>query len=301
MAKVHASERGFRIEKDCTAWAHERLKEELPLVQINGDSSMAVLAVKNISGDVSVNVRKGRIRQIFDLTFELLCKDDQGEFGATITDFMSDTDYAGMELSASSRPKERREVLKAALWQQLEAFKREVEEVHGKSLLVQTASAEATSQPRQKFTGIFEDKEDRGAKGLAALDEQVTFCVPLELLWSALTDPAQIMMWTRGTARMTSFEPGSSFTLFNGNVLGTVTAVVDRKAIKMDWRLKHWPSECVSQVSLSLSQDSAGHASLHLKQTGIPAAEVDSIRENWSRYYWEPIKTVLGCSSAIAF
>lgn len=257
--------------------------------------------MNSINGDVSVNVRKGRIRQLFDLTIELLCRQDEQDFNTTITDYMSDTDYEGFEFSATALPKEHRESFKRAIWNRLEAFKKEVEEVQGKSLLVQSSSSAEGDQPKPKFNGIFDDKEDRNSKSVESLEENVSFRVPLEPLWAALTDPLQVMMWSRGTAQMASFEPGASFTLLNGNVMGTVTAVVDKKSIRMDWRLKHWPSECVSQVTFSLSPDQAGGTRLNLKQVGIPVAEVESVKENWHRYYWEPIKTILGCSSSIAY
>lgn len=266
---------------------------------------LTVTKVNSVEGDVSVNVRKGRIRQIYDLSIDVAFAhgEDGDEQTAHIGDFMSDTDFAGFEVSAGARGGAVAAALKEALWPRLLAFRREVEEVQGKSLLVdapdqQQAPPAQGEGARQRFTGVFDDKDGRDGAADGSVDEKIEFMAPRSEVFAALTDPAKIMAWSRGTAQLSAFAPGASFSLLNGNIVGSVAGLREGEEIRMEWRLKHWPDACASKVVLSLSGD-GGACVLRLQQTGIPTADVESVRQNWHRYYWEPIKSILGCTSVV--
>jgi activator of HSP90 ATPase len=264
---------------------------------------------------VSVNVRKGRIRQIFDLTMELevAIEGDNATVQATITDYMSDTDYQSFEFNCSHKLP----TLKKAIWVALEKFKGEVEELHGKPLLTSSTAANANVQPtdfavkteaanaegvlRQENINVSSSTSSASSSSSSSskgsIDESIIIAAPVDQVWACLTDPQRITAWTRGTARLNSFEPGASFSLLNGSILGTVTQMKESEHIlRMDWRLKYWDSSCISVVNITL-RSAGNQTTVKLKQTGIPPGDVDSLRENWHRYYWEPIKTLLGCAS----
>lgn len=282
----------------------------LPRVKVNvGGQEISVGKVASVVGDVSVNVRKGRIRQIFDLTLELEVKGaTAADLPAKITDYMSDTVYGDFEFSCAQLGGPAREAIKRALWQELEAFKEQVREMHGKTLLVQGTDApsgdgtgSSPTPAREKFNGVFaEDKpEALGGSGSGIFEDHVSFAVPPQALWSALTEPAQIMAWTRGSAQVSRVDAGAELTLLGGNVLITVieASAPDRR-LKMHWALKHWPHGCQpSTVTLTIKDNGHGDGCmLRLVQRGLPAGELTSIRDNWHRYYWQPIKAILGCT-----
>lgn len=288
-----------RTEKDCTNWSHEYLKENLITVPL-------VRKVTKVEGEVTVHVRKGRIRQIFDMNIEM-----ELEEGGTarITDYMSDTEFGGFEFSAPGLPVDRRSDLKKKIWDELEEFKRKVEKTHGASLLVQQSGNPPVSaggdveKKGSRFTGADEDlkPEDSSVNGgggggrVTTIEETIEFNAPSTEVWMCLRDPSRMAIWSRGTAQLNSFEPGASFKLFNENIIGTVTYLTGQ-VLRMDWRLKHWSYPTQVEVKL---EDTKGRTKLHLKQIGVPKEEADAVRENWHRYYWEPIKTMLGCSSTI--
>lgn len=294
-----------RIEKDCTVWAHERLRA---LLAGTSSSEALVKSVSKVEGEVSVNVRKGRIRQVFDLTIELVleAKDTADTLGATITDYMSDTTWAGFEFNTTDQLPN----LKRAIWEALETFKREVEEVQGRPLLIAgraTADNEMLQQPQpseKKFDSTGGDvgisRPQNSSSSTTGLDDTITINAPRVEVYACLTDPQRIGAWTRGTSQLPpSLKVGSSFKLLQGAILGTVTDLSVPERICMDWRLKHWDADCVSNVQISLLEGGPHQTLIKLKQTGIPRAESEAIRENWHRYYWEPIKALLGCSSLV--
>ncbi|PJF17859.1 hypothetical protein PSACC_02326 [Paramicrosporidium saccamoebae] len=260
--------------------------------------ALKVTKVNSVTGEVSVNVRKGRIRQIFDLTMELTCMYEKRDVEARITDFMSDMDYDDFEFTMTGVAAKVRDALKKTVWETLVEFRKEVEQVHGKSLLVEGPQTPASADSeKSKFNNSFVDKKEKSPSAVGTIEERVEFSAPMEQVWLCLTDVPRIMAWTRGTASLSSVEPGAPFSLLGGNITGRVTELATG-LIKMDWRLRHWPSELVSTVEIKLSNGGSGTV-LKMKQVGVPSAELDSVKENWHRYYWEPIKTVLGCASAV--
>jgi hypothetical protein len=51
-----------------------------------------------------------------------------------------------------------------------------------------------------------------------------------------------------------------------------------------------------STVTLKFEQAS-DYTRVHIIQEGVPVGEVDSVRNNWQSYYWNPIKNVFGYES----
>lgn len=287
-------------------WAHERLQSLLSGIS---SSEALIKSVSKVEGDVSVNVRKGRIRQVFDLTIELVLevKATTDTINATITDYMSDTTWAGFEFNTTHQLPE----LKKAIWETLESFKREVEEIQGKPLLIAGgAIIDNTGEGPQRSQSSGEKYDGAGgashsvpqpsSSSTTALDETITINAPRPEVYACLTDPQRIGAWTRGTSQLPpSLKVSSSFGLLQGAILGTLTELSAPERICMDWRLKHWDPNCVSRVEISLLEASPHQTLIKLRQKGIPRVELEAIRENWHRYYWEPIKALLGCSSLV--
>ena len=270
------------IEKDCTSWAQSSLKSHLStLPQLT-----SVVAIK---GDVSVNQRKGRVKQIWDLEVELEFEED---IKVKMLDLMSDQTKEELNLVILSGKTDLKP-LREQIWERVERFRKELYETHGKPLLVE-AGTENPGAPKVFLPSLDKD----GSSGLTngAIDETLEFMASPQDIFSALTGPERIMVWTRGTARFPAgrFEPGAAFSLYDGNVSGTVRFLdAPLKMTTLDWRLSHWPAGHHSSVSISLE---AGPAStkLHLVQRGVPDAEVEPTRENWKRFYWNPIKMAFG-------
>lgn len=61
------------VEKNCLPWATDYLKTSLPGLEAESSTvgKVAVTAVTNVSGDVDLNQRKGRLLSIFDLELKL--------------------------------------------------------------------------------------------------------------------------------------------------------------------------------------------------------------------------------------
>ena len=73
--------------------------------------------------------------------------------------------------------------------------------------------------------------------------------------------------------------------------------VPDKKIVKK-WRLKSWPAEHYSQVTMELEQKDDCTV-LHLTQTGVPERDYDSTLEGWKVNYWQRMNQVFGFSARL--
>jgi len=73
-------------------------------------------------------------------------------------------------------------------------------------------------------------------------------------------------------------------------------AQVPYERVVQAWRMKHWPANHYSEVSLVI-RDLGDQCRLELTQTGVPAADLESTQTGWRAHQWERMKTVLGFGS----
>lgn len=86
------------------------------------------------------------------------------------------------------------------------------------------------------------------------------------------------------------------FVLFGGNISGKFEELVPGKKIRQSWRYKLWPSGHLSTVTMDLIEHD-DHTELQLTQIGVPTADLDTTRNNWTQYYWNSIKQTFGFGS----
>ena len=108
-------------------------------------------------------------------------------------------------------------------------------------------------------------------------------------VWRALVDPQMIEAWGGGPVVMTD-EPDSRFTLWGGDVYGTVLSVDPGVRLVEEWYAGPWPHP--STVTFSLEQEEGGTL-LQLQQTGVPDEEVADVDAGWDEYYVGPMKQLL--------
>jgi len=290
------------IEKDCTVWAHDLLKTKL----LAASGPLRVLSIPFMEGEVSVNVRKGRIRQVFDISFELEFSSEPGEQKGRvrIADLMSDTAKTELEmfLVEGARNERLMNELRDLIWEAVVAMKTEIEAAQGRPLLVQQQQQQASQQADQQEIRVRPEepaKEKMHEHKASDLHSEAIINAPAELVFQALTDPSLIAGWSRNTLKLSGpLEPGSSFTLFSGSIQCKLLSVKE-KSLSMNWRLSSWPlTQVDSTVEINLVPQSSA-TRIVLKQVNVPAADLDNLSENWNRYYWEPIRVFLGCPSDI--
>lgn len=106
-------------------------------------------------------------------------------------------------------------------------------------------------------------------------------------IYSALTNPYTIELWTGYKAIMTE-EPGSEFSLWEGDITGKNIEFIKDKKVVQEWYFGDRPEK--SLVTITIKPDRE-NSIITVEHTNIPDDEYDSFAEGWDEYYFGAIKT----------
>ncbi|KAJ2004949.1 Co-chaperone [Coemansia thaxteri] len=314
-------------EKNCFEWAKQHLDKELVGTAVSADGfSAEVSSVDSVTGDVELNIRKGRLIAIYDVEVKLSWKAARGEEDTltgriTIPEVAHDTDAYVYDISASNQERAKlplkdfvRQKLTPEITKKLGGFTEELKRANGSAMYIpdngsgaSTPSASAASASDVKEERADDREEDTGAKSSSgaevakaapagfstvAINTSAEFVCSASDLYAALTDPQRVSAWTRAEAVIQATQ-GSAFKLFKGHIEGKFTKLVPGKSIEQTWRVATWPAGHYSTVKMELEQLSSS-TRLALKQTGVPLSEESATKANWDRYYWNSIKGTFG-------
>ena len=100
-------------------------------------------------------------------------------------------------------------------------------------------------------------------------------------LYNALTNPTMIEIWT-GEPAVMSKEPGSEFSLWDGEIVGkNIEFVPDHKIVQI-W---YFGEDADSVVTIKLHPDKQG-TNVEVQQTNIPDEAFENISEGWESDYF---------------
>ena len=113
---------------------------------------------------------------------------------------------------------------------------------------------------------------------------------PIASVWAALVEPAVIEAWGGGPAVMAA-TPGTAFSLWGGDIHGTVVETVPRELLIEEWFEGAWDApSCARFILEPLASEGTR---LSLEHTGVPDAEAPDIDSGWDEYYLGPMKAML--------
>lgn len=100
-------------------------------------------------------------------------------------------------------------------------------------------------------------------------------------VYSAITNPFTIELWSGYPAEM-STEPGSEFSLWEGDITGkNIEFIQDRKVVQQ-WYFGDQLEESVVTITITPDRE---NSTVTVEHTNIPDDEFDGIAEGWREYY----------------
>jgi len=124
-----------------------------------------------------------------------------------------------------------------------------------------------------------------------------TFKCTAEEFYRVLTDPNLLQAFTQNKVVIDA-SVGGQFCLLDGNIVGKFIHLEPNKCIKQTWRIKNWPMEHYSEVTINIDQKE-DFTEISIMQTGVPRTELDRTEEGWKRHYFESIKRTFGFGSTM--
>jgi activator of HSP90 ATPase len=104
-------------------------------------------------------------------------------------------------------------------------------------------------------------------------------------VYSAITNPYTIELWSGYPAEM-STEPGSEFSLWEGDITGKNLEFIQDKKLVQEWYFGEQPEKSIVTITIFPDKD---NSSVTVEHTNIPDEEFVGIAEGWREYYIEAI------------
>lgn len=100
-------------------------------------------------------------------------------------------------------------------------------------------------------------------------------------IYSALTNPYTIELWSGYPAKM-STQPGSEFSLLEGDITGKNLEFVQDRKVVQEWYFGDQTEKSIVTINISPSGE---NSQVTVEQTNIPDDDFAEISEGWREYY----------------
>lgn len=100
-------------------------------------------------------------------------------------------------------------------------------------------------------------------------------------VYAALTNPATIEIWSGYPAEM-STEPGSEFSLWEGDITGQNIEFITNRKMVQEWYFGDQNEKSIVTITIFPDRE---NSSVTVEHTNIPDEDFDDIAEGWREYY----------------
>jgi glutathione S-transferase len=112
-------------------------------------------------------------------------------------------------------------------------------------------------------------------------------------IFDALTNSKQMLEWS-GQKGIVQPTIGGKFEMFDGWVKGTVLGFERGKILAVTWKPEDWNKDAVSSIVTYKFVEVKDGTKVTVTHTGFPnSKEVQSHKEGWTQFVFEPLKTYL--------
>lgn len=299
-------------EKDLSKQVHDELKAHFTKRELCSNEPHLALTLKEvseISGEVTVAQRKGKIMCYFELhivlKWEGRADGSKVEGKLTIPEVDHDGFRSDFEVQVSSKERD-------SFHESAEAWLRE----KGRPAIRRDIAAYFEHIFAQNNVGTFLKNQPqpvaRGSGGSPApaksaapaaspssaathFSWRMRWRAPIEQIFQALTDEQRVAVYTRAPAKVDP-RPSGLFSLLGGSITGYYVDVTFPTQLTMQWRLASWPSQVHSSVVIMLAKEESAVTVLEFAQRGIPDGELERVRQGWMTNVFDPMSKLMGFS-----
>jgi activator of HSP90 ATPase len=105
-------------------------------------------------------------------------------------------------------------------------------------------------------------------------------------IYSAITNPFTIELWS-GYPAIMSTEPGSEFSLWEGDITGINLEFVQDRKLVQEWYFGDQAEKSIVTINITPDKE---NSIIAVEHTNIPDEEFDDISEGWREFYVGAIK-----------
>ena len=121
------------------------------------------------------------------------------------------------------------------------------------------------------------------------LKKTIHIKVPREEVFNALVNPLTIELWSGFQAKMEPV-PGTQFSIFEGDITGTIKTVDPPQLLEQVWDFGEQPEESLVRYELFTE---GNKTRLELSHVNIPEEAFENIETGWKEYFLGALKSYL--------
>jgi activator of HSP90 ATPase len=252
------------VDKNCSKWAEAYFGRELvgTIAERDGDK-VEITRVDEMTGDVDLNQRKGKIITLFDIQLRLKWKGTRKD-GASIEgtveipevmhdsdadDYVFDVRVNGSDKGCENLVTLVKRELTKELRIKLLKFSPDLIAAHSKDVYIDPEDLRTPSPQHPvrantapaSFTTTQIKTDEVKAFSTTTIKDSIEFLCAAQDLYECLVYPHRVQVWARGSAEISPMV-GSTFRLFDGNVTGKLLEADKPSRIVQEWRLSTWPA-----------------------------------------------------------
>ena len=110
-----------------------------------------------------------------------------------------------------------------------------------------------------------------------------------EEIFTAITNPLTIELWS-GYAAVMEAVPGTPFSMFDGDITGTMMAIEPPSMIEQQWDFGEQPAASVVRIKL---HEEGSKTRIELDHSNVPDEAFDNINTGWKEYFFGALKSYL--------
>jgi activator of HSP90 ATPase len=146
--------------------------------------------------------------------------------------------------------------------------------------------ARGTGQEGQEKT---KEAQSTGVEGLLTyLHQEIDIRASRQRIYDALLDSRQFTTFSGAPAEINK-EPGGTFSLFGGLIVGRNVELVAKERIVQAWRPASWEPGIYTLVKFEF-KELGPQTRILLDHTGFPEGNFRHFEYGWYAHYWEPLK-----------
>ena len=128
-----------------------------------------------------------------------------------------------------------------------------------------------------------------------SLHQEVTFNASAQRIYEILLSSKEFGAFTGLPAEISS-EPGRTFSMFGGRIVGRNIELVPNLRIVQAWREDNWDPGVYSLVKFELKEQGP-KTTVVLEHTGFGEGHFGHLNPGWKARYWDPLEKYLAASA----
>ena len=300
-------------ERDVTEWSKHKLKKLFSSLELGapGDTLVSIKEVTSLTGEASINNRKGRLLFFYEWTIKLEYKVESGEeeaAGYLIINGLSEENSSNeIEFEFEKKDANSGQLIDTAkdiilhkerhkLVQLAELYRESLrtDATSGMQYTPKGDNSVSTPEMKPKAKGNSQPaKEARiSHDDTVTISLRETFLASTMDIYECFTDARKMQAYTQRPSEAEAIV-GGKFSMLGGIISGKFCKLSEGGLIESEWRMDDWPAESVSHLQLKFVNTSDG-CQLQLEQRNVPLASDERTRKGWEQQIFQRIKMTFG-------